>query len=170
MVIAPILEICEVLASRGHIIEFATLEGRHGLVNPYPFVSSVHVVGRAITPAEDEQLYLRYSRWDNTTQHGRRDLIKGKKFFDSFWPETYRGLKRILVTNPPDFIFADYQVEAAKDICRRQHIPRRTCPTPCFPRSQGHRARSRYDPLRRFHGRKGRRHEPPPRRWLRRHA
>lgn len=92
-------------------------------MNPYPFVSSVHVVGRAITPAEDEQLYLRYSRWDNTTQHGRRDFIKGKKFFDSFWPETYRGLKRVLVTNRPDFIFADYQVEAAKDVASEYCIP-----------------------------------------------
>ena len=117
------MEICKVLASRGHIIEFATLAGRQGLVDPHPFVSAVHIVGRAITPAEDEQLYLRYSRWDNTTQHGRRDFIKGKKFFDSFWPETFQGLKRIIDTNRPDFIFADYQVEAAKDIAFERCIP-----------------------------------------------
>ena len=123
MVIAPILEICEILASRGHVIEFATLEGRQALVHPYPFISAVHIVGRAITPAEDDELYLRYSRWDNTTQHGRRDFIKGKKFFDSFWPETYRGLKHIVNTNRPDFIFADYQVEAAKDIAFEHCIP-----------------------------------------------
>lgn len=105
------------------MIEFATLEKRQGLVNSYPFVSAVHIVGRAITPAEDDQLYLRYSRWDNTTQHGRRDFIKGKKFFDSFWPETYQGLKRIVDTSRPDFIFADYQVEAAKDIAFEHCIP-----------------------------------------------
>lgn len=120
MSIAPILDICGVLASRGHV---ATLEKRQELVNPYPFVSAVHIVGRAITPAEDDQLYLRYSRWDNTTQHGRRDFIKGKKFFDSFWPETYQGLKRIIDTNRPDFIFADYQVEAAKHIAFEYCIP-----------------------------------------------
>ena len=61
MCTAPILEICEVLASRGHAIEFATLEGRQGLVNPYSVISAVRIVGRAITAAEDEQLYLRYT-------------------------------------------------------------------------------------------------------------
>ena len=55
-VVAPTLEICEVLAFRGQIIEFATLAERQRSVDPYSFVSAVHIIGRAITP-EDEQLY-----------------------------------------------------------------------------------------------------------------
>lgn len=39
---------------------------REGLVHPCTVVSVVHIVGRAITPTENDQLYLRYSRWDNT--------------------------------------------------------------------------------------------------------
>ncbi|KAK3354413.1 hypothetical protein B0H65DRAFT_504503 [Neurospora tetraspora] len=86
---APILEICRILAARGHAIEFATLEGRADLVAAYPFVSTVHLVGRAVTPDEDRQLYDKFSRWDNKTQRGRNEMIECKKFYDSWWPETY---------------------------------------------------------------------------------
>lgn len=123
VVLAPILEICKILASRGHVIEFATLAEREGLVTAYPFVSAVHIVGRAVTPSEDEELYLRYSRWDNRSNGGRRDFIEGKKFYDSFWPETFQGLKRVMEESRPDFIFGDYQVEAAKDVALEYCIP-----------------------------------------------
>jgi hypothetical protein len=122
-VTAPILEICSVLASRGHTIEFATLSEREGLVASYPFVSTAHIVGRAIPAAEDEERSLRFSRWDATTWHGRREIVQGKKYFDSFWPETYRGLKGVVEQHRPDFIFADYNVTAAIDVALEYCIP-----------------------------------------------
>jgi UDP-glucoronosyl/UDP-glucosyl transferase len=111
------------LADRGHVIEFATLHERAGLVAPYPFVSRVHFVGRAVTAEEDESLYLRFSRWDNKTQRGRNEMIECKKFYDSWWPEVYRGLQDVVTLSRPDFIFSDYQVEAARDIAQEHCIP-----------------------------------------------
>ncbi|KZF22094.1 glycosyltransferase family 1 protein [Xylona heveae TC161] len=120
---APILEICRILAERGHTIDFATLAAREGLVKPYPFVSAVHIVGRAITAPEDEQLYMRLSQWDNRSYRGRKDYLQCKKFYDSFWPETYRGLKHVVLTTKPNFIFADYQLDAARDVATECCIP-----------------------------------------------
>ena len=114
---------CKILHRRGHIIEFATLAEREHLVRDYPFVSKVHVVGRAITSAEEEELYILFSRWNFSTATGKRDFINGKKFYDGFWPETYLNLKRVVDENCPDFIFADYQVEAAKDVASEFLIP-----------------------------------------------
>ncbi|KAF2093098.1 putative UDP-glucoronosyl and UDP-glucosyl transferase family protein [Rhizodiscina lignyota] len=120
---APILEICAILAARGHVIEFATLAERETLVAPYPFVSTVHIVGRAVTAEEDERLYLNFSRWDNSTHGGRRHILRTKRFYDSFWTETYQGLNQVIAKSRPDFIFADYQVEAAKDVALQHCIP-----------------------------------------------
>ncbi|KAJ5595532.1 uncharacterized protein N7459_001740 [Penicillium hispanicum] len=120
---APILEICQILAERGHIVEFATLKGREHFVDPYPFVSAVHIIGRAITAIEDEELYVRLSRWDNRSYRGRRDYLQCKKFYDSFWPETYRGLRHVVQTSRPDFLFADYQLDAARDVAKEYCIP-----------------------------------------------
>ncbi|EGO53217.1 hypothetical protein NEUTE1DRAFT_150588 [Neurospora tetrasperma FGSC 2508] len=79
---APILEVCRTLAARGHVIEFATLEGRADLVAAYPFASTAHLVSRAVTPSEDRQLYGKFSRWDSKTQRGRNETIECKKFYD----------------------------------------------------------------------------------------
>jgi UDP:flavonoid glycosyltransferase YjiC (YdhE family) len=119
----PILQICTILAARGYTIEFATLLGREKLVNAYQFVSKVHTIGRAITEEEDEQAYLLFSKFDGETFHGRSDAIKFKKLFDSFWTDTYKRLKECVDESRPDFIFADYQVEAAKDVAREFCIP-----------------------------------------------
>lgn len=110
------------MADRGHVIEFATLHERAKLVAPYPFVSRVHFVGRAVTAEEDESLYIRFSRWDNKTQRGRNEMIECKKFYDSWWPEVYRGLQDVITLSRPDFIFSDYQVEAARDIAQEHCI------------------------------------------------
>lgn len=104
-------------------MEFATLKGREHFVDQYPFVSAVHIVGRAITAIEDEELYVRLSRWDNRSYRGRRDYLQCKKFYDSFWPETYRGLKHVVQTSRPNFIFADYQLDAARDVATEYCIP-----------------------------------------------
>ena len=58
----PVLEICNFLHRQGHTIEFATLVKRGDLVRDYPFVSKVHVVGRAIPLAEEEELYILFRR------------------------------------------------------------------------------------------------------------
>ncbi|KAK9596534.1 hypothetical protein V6Z92_003006 [Aspergillus fumigatus] len=120
---APILEICRILAERGHTVEFATLQGREHFVDQFPFVSAVHIVGRAITAIEDEELYVRLSRWDNRSYRGRRDYLQCKKFYDSFWPKTYRGLRHVVQTSRPDFIFADYQLDAARDVAKECCLP-----------------------------------------------
>ncbi|KAI0097181.1 glycosyltransferase family 1 protein [Nemania sp. FL0031] len=120
---APILEVCRVLASRGHVIEFATLSGRESFARPYPFVSKVHVIGREITAEEDEQLYLKLSVWDNRSTRSRSGYWSCKKFYDSFWTETYQRLKELVDVDPPDFIFSDFQVEAPKDIAYEYSIP-----------------------------------------------
>ncbi len=49
--------------------------------------------------------------------------MRGKKFCDGFWPETYFNLKRVVDESYPDFIFGDYQVDAAKDIASEFQIP-----------------------------------------------
>ncbi|KAK3501074.1 hypothetical protein B0T13DRAFT_502474 [Neurospora crassa] len=46
------------------------------LVAAYPFVSTVHLGGRAVTPSEDRQLYDKFIRWDN------HEMIGCKKFYD----------------------------------------------------------------------------------------
>ncbi|KAI4159144.1 MAG: hypothetical protein LQ342_006848 [Letrouitia transgressa] len=120
---APILEICHTLHRRGHVIEFATLAERENLVRDYPFVSKVYIVGRAITLAEEEELYTIFSRWNFSTSAGKKDFMKGKKFHDGFWPETYSNLKRVVDQTSPDFIFADYQVEAARDVASEFQTP-----------------------------------------------
>lgn len=90
----------------------------------YPFVSTVHLVGRAVTPSEDRQLYDKFSRWDNKTQRGRNEMIECKKFYDSWWPEVYHRLRHVVThVSRPDFIFSDYQVEAARDVAQHCCIP-----------------------------------------------
>ncbi|KHE80908.1 glycosyltransferase family 1 protein, partial [Neurospora crassa] len=109
---APILEICRTIAARGHVIEFATLEGRANLVAAYPFVSAVHLVGRAVTPSEDRQLYNKFSRWDN------HEMIECKKFYDD---QTYlAGVHSMPSPKPkPDslvLVNSFWGLEPAKDV------------------------------------------------------
>ncbi|EGY19818.1 hypothetical protein VD0002_g5667 [Verticillium dahliae] len=120
---APMLEVCVILASRGHTIEFATLEGRQKFADPYPFVSAVHIVGPAISAADEEVHYRRFSTWDWDTAAGKRDIVDGKIAFDAFWPETYRRLGDVVRKTRPDFIFADYHVEAAVDVASDFRLP-----------------------------------------------
>ncbi|KAJ4022768.1 hypothetical protein NW766_001815 [Fusarium irregulare] len=110
-------------SARGHTIDFATLSGREKLVGNYPFVQKVHIVGPAISAEEDEKHYILFSRWNWNTVQGKRDIVKGKMAFDAFWPFTYRGLKEVVATTKPDFIFSDFHVEAALDICNEFRLP-----------------------------------------------
>ncbi|KAI8159382.1 UDP-glucuronosyltransferase 2A3 [Colletotrichum sp. SAR 10_71] len=138
---APMFEVCKYLHERGHTIEFATFAGREGYANPYPFVSAVHVVGRAITPEEEDRLYILFSEW-SWSGNGLRNWIEGKKFFDAFWSETYENLKRVVETTRPDLLFADFHVDAARDMQREYNLPLATmwpqwpyfmCPVPYIP-------------------------------------
>ncbi|KAI8287921.1 udp-glucosyl transferase family protein [Colletotrichum sp. SAR11_57] len=138
---APMFEVCKYLHERGHTIEFATFAGREGYANPYPFVSAVHVIGRAITPEEEDKLYILFSEW-SWSGNGLRHWIEGKKFFDAFWSETYENLKRVVETTRPDFLFADFHVDAARDMQREYNLPLATmwpqwpyfmCPVPYIP-------------------------------------
>lgn len=52
--------------------------------------------------------------------------MNGKKFYDSFWTSSYHGLKTVIQESRPDFLFADYQVEAAKDVALECQIPSAT--------------------------------------------
>ncbi|KAL9083446.1 MAG: hypothetical protein Q9165_008522 [Trypethelium subeluteriae] len=110
-------------AERGHTIDFATLQTREPLASPYPFVSTIHTLGRGITAAEDERLYSRLNEWDSNTIEGKRAIAWAKQFHDSFWPETYHKLELVVKTAKPDLIFADYQVEAARDVTYGARIP-----------------------------------------------
>ncbi|KAL2831413.1 hypothetical protein BDW59DRAFT_157841 [Aspergillus cavernicola] len=122
---APILEICRILHSRGHTIEFACLDGHQNLAAPHAFVSKIHVVGRNMSVEEDKSLYRLFDESVASTAEGRKGTFRALAFFHSWWPETYRNLKT-LVSNPehrPDFIIADLLADACIDIMNELNIP-----------------------------------------------
>lgn len=80
------------------------------------------MVGRAINQAEEDALYLRFCDW-SWKGEGLRDMIWGKKFFESFWPETYTRLKQVVESVKPDLIFGDYLVDACRDVQRQYQLP-----------------------------------------------
>ena len=61
---APVLEIGRALASRGHTIEFATLEGQEHWVQEYGFVTKVYLLGHGPTDEQLEAHYRRSQAWD----------------------------------------------------------------------------------------------------------
>ena len=111
----PILEIGKILATRGHRIEFATLEGQQTFADSYNFISQVHIVGPGVLPEDEERQYLKMSAWENLRGYG--PILEIKQFLDSTWPHVYRNLKAIMRSSSsrPDMILADYLVEAALD-------------------------------------------------------
>ncbi|PWY71815.1 putative UDP-glucoronosyl and UDP-glucosyl transferase [Aspergillus sclerotioniger CBS 115572] len=113
---APVLEIGKVLAGRGHTVDFATLNGQEHWINDYPFISQVHLLGDGPTEKQYDEHYLRMRTWDMSV--GLAGAMPSKYMFDSFWPVTYRGLKAIMEnpTRRPDFIVADFFVDAVKDM------------------------------------------------------
>ncbi|KAJ5219720.1 hypothetical protein N7468_008924 [Penicillium chermesinum] len=122
---APILEIGRVLAERGHTIEFATLNGQEDWVKAeeYSFVTHVHLLGPGPTHEQLEGHYRRMQGWD--ISKGVVPVLRSKSMFDSFWPQTYFGLKRIVDTpeTRPSAIIADFFVEAANDIHYEYNLP-----------------------------------------------
>ncbi|KAI2813013.1 CAZyme family GT1 [Aspergillus niger] len=122
---APVLEIGRALAERGHGIQFATLEGQESWVQSaeYDFVKKVHHLGPGPTHEQLDGHYRRMQAWDISKGIGQ--AMESKYLFDSFWPQTYHGLKKIM-NDPgtrPDMIVADFFVEAANDIHVEYKLP-----------------------------------------------
>ncbi|WKT47078.1 hypothetical protein QSH57_011983 [Fusarium oxysporum f. sp. vasinfectum] len=120
---APILELGKVLAQRGHVVDFATLEGQESWTKGYEYISQLHLMGPGPSHEELEAHYLRMREWD--ASKGFAGVMDSKYLFDSYWTQTYQHLKRI-VDDPatkPDMMVADFFVDAVKDILYQYNIP-----------------------------------------------
>ncbi|EFW98536.1 udp-glucosyl transferase family protein [Grosmannia clavigera kw1407] len=123
--LTPILEVCRLLAARGHTVEFATLGGQESWASGCPFLSAVHVFdGRCPTDEQTEAHYRRMLDWDPS--QGLGPIMQSKYLWDSFWTAEYAGLKQLVnqSTRPPNLILADFFAEAAaKDMMVQFGIP-----------------------------------------------
>lgn len=115
---APVLEIGRLLAERGHTIEFATLQGQEHWVtsDEYSFVTKVHLLGSGPTKEQQDGHYERMQAWD--ISKGITPVMQSKYLWDSFWPQTYHGLKGIMEDpeSRPSMMIADFFAEAVIDI------------------------------------------------------
>ncbi|KAL8717588.1 MAG: hypothetical protein Q9225_005177 [Loekoesia sp. 1 TL-2023] len=120
---APILEISKILASRGYIIDFGTLQGQEYFAKPYEFVSRVHTLGPGIPVDVEEREYLRMTEWDIAEGFG--PVMQTKQFLDSSWPYVHSSLSAIVAdpSRRPDFILADYLVDAVRDMQIEHDLP-----------------------------------------------
>lgn len=121
--VAPVLELGKVLAQRGHVVDFATLEGQESWTKGYEYISQLHLMGPGPSNEELEAHYLRMREWD--ASKGFAGVMDSKYLFDSYWTQTYQHLKRI-VDDPatkPDMMVADFFVDAVKDILYQYNIP-----------------------------------------------
>ncbi|RYP74562.1 hypothetical protein DL769_003989 [Monosporascus sp. CRB-8-3] len=109
----PVLEICRVLARRGHTIDFATCAGQEGWVADFPFVSRVYSFAEGPSEAEYEAHYRRMLMHDPAKGIG--PVMQSKYLWDACWPDVYARLKTLCLakTTRPDFIVADFFVDAA---------------------------------------------------------
>ncbi|KAF7595517.1 hypothetical protein BBP40_005853 [Aspergillus hancockii] len=120
-----IFEIARILHCRGHIIDFATLDGQQKWVNDYDFFSNVHILGPGQTTETEETAYLRMSQWRLGLFHSFGPIMDTKIYLESTWETVYPSLSA-LVQDPvsrPDFIIADYWVDAARDMQVENDIP-----------------------------------------------
>ncbi|KAF9875051.1 UDP-Glycosyltransferase/glycogen phosphorylase [Colletotrichum karsti] len=119
---APVLEIARILASRGYTVEFGTLAGRETWIKDCPFVSRFHVLGPALPSSVEEAKYLQMSNWSSDNWGTK---FEARKFLESSWPDVYRSLTRLAenADTRPDFILADYWVDAARDVSSDHDIP-----------------------------------------------
>jgi UDP:flavonoid glycosyltransferase YjiC (YdhE family) len=120
-----VLEIARILASRGYTVDFATLSGREQWVKDRPSISEFHVIGPSVPAAVEEASYIRMSSWTTDLMSNWGAIFDTRIFLESSWPDAYRGLSK-LVENPatrPDFILADYWVDAARDVSYEHGIP-----------------------------------------------
>ncbi|KAF5694415.1 2-haloalkanoic acid dehalogenase [Fusarium globosum] len=59
LVVAPVLEIGKVLAQRGHVVDFETLEGQESWTMGYEYISQLHLMGHGPSHEDLEAYYLR---------------------------------------------------------------------------------------------------------------
>ncbi|KAH8736186.1 UDP-glucoronosyl and UDP-glucosyl transferase [Ilyonectria robusta] len=120
---SPVFEIGGVLAARGHTVEFATLDGQDGWTKDYEFITKVHSLGPGPTSEQMNAHYLRMRTWD--ISKGISGTMPSKYLWDSFWPQTYRGLKAIMddPDTRPSMMIADFFVDAVKDIHVEYNLP-----------------------------------------------
>jgi len=118
------LELCKVLAERGHIVEFATNAGQEDWAKYCPLIQTVHSFGPGPSDMETEAHYRRMLSW--SPADGLSSIMKSKYLWDSYWTDTYLHLKQI-VSDPvtrPDFIVADFFADAAvKDMMVEFGVP-----------------------------------------------
>ncbi|GAQ42225.1 glycosyltransferase [Aspergillus tubingensis] len=121
----PLLEIARILSDRGHVIEFATLEGQQVWTQDYPFISRIHILGPNQTAEAEEQAYLQMSRWKLGLNHSFTPIMEARKYLECSWETVYPSLSA-LVQDParrPNFIIGDYLVDAVRDIKIEHDIP-----------------------------------------------
>lgn len=86
-------------------------------------MSKIHILGPGVSAEEEAKQYYNFSKWD--LNGDLSVVLECKKFLDQSWPDVYHGLQ-ILMANPatrPDFILADYLVDAARDMQAEHNIP-----------------------------------------------
>ncbi|KAJ5580257.1 uncharacterized protein N7459_006242 [Penicillium hispanicum] len=118
----PVLELGKILAQRGHVVDFATLDGQEHWANGFS-ITTTHLMGPGPTTEQLDAHYQRSRLWNPA--RGLGDVMGSKYLFDSFWTQTYRRLNEI-VRDPatrPDMIVADFFAEAAKDMLYEHQIP-----------------------------------------------
>lgn len=123
--VAPLLELASVLASRGHSIEFGTLAERESWIADRPFGSEPHVLGPPVPADIEEANYLHMSTWSTDLMFNWGPVMAARQYLESLWLDTYRNLT-LLMRDPrtrPDFILADYWVDAARDMSLEYDIP-----------------------------------------------
>ncbi len=64
-------------------------------------------------------------KWKSNLTSNWHSVFEAKLFLESTWPEVYTSLENIVKSSDtrPDFILADYWVEAARDVCLEHDIP-----------------------------------------------
>jgi hypothetical protein len=114
---APIFDLCEVLAHRGHVIEFATFEGQESWTKEYAFIKKVYTLGPGPSADLQRAHYKRSVRMN--PRDGVAPLMASKYMLDETWPTVYARLKCIAadVSTRPDFVIADFFADTpAKDM------------------------------------------------------
>lgn len=84
----------------------------------------MYLLGPGPTEEQLEAHYQRSQKWDVTK--GLGSSMEPKCLFDSFWPQTYHVLKKIMnniAITQPVMIIADHSVEAVKDIHVEYQLP-----------------------------------------------
>ncbi|KAJ2902738.1 hypothetical protein MKZ38_000164 [Zalerion maritima] len=122
---APLFEIARKLSSRPskHRISLLTLQGQESWASAYPFITTIHTCGPGPTALQLESHYARNCAWKPS--EGIGSIMKSKRLFDSFWPQTYSKLVELCTgREKPDLVLADFfEGDTATDIQSQFSIP-----------------------------------------------